>query len=88
MHLADVRLSDVEVGDPERHIARPDHDRLNERLRQAFINGAEADSRRRLGRAAEAALDLMAAGDLVVAEVILLKMGDRLAEGCLRLVGP
>jgi hypothetical protein len=40
------------VSDPERHVARPDHDRrahLNRRLGQAFIEGAEEDSRRRLG---------------------------------------
>jgi hypothetical protein len=41
------------VGDPEQHLARLDQKRLarlNERLRQAFIDGAETDSRRRLGR--------------------------------------
>jgi hypothetical protein len=41
------------VGDPERHIARPDPERrarLNQRLRQAFIEGAEVDMRRLLGR--------------------------------------
>jgi len=41
------------VSDPERHVARPDHDRrarLNQRLRQSFIEGAEADMRRVLGR--------------------------------------
>jgi hypothetical protein len=41
------------VGDPERHVARPNQERrtrLNQRLRQAFIAGAEEDSRRRLGR--------------------------------------
>jgi hypothetical protein len=40
------------VGDPEPH-AELDHDRrvrLNQRLRRAFIAGAEEDSRRRLGR--------------------------------------
>jgi hypothetical protein len=34
-------------------VARPEQDRrarLNQRLRQAFIEGAERDSRRRLGR--------------------------------------
>jgi hypothetical protein len=46
-------LPSSSMGDRERHIARPDHDRrarLNQRLRQAFIEGAETDSRRRLGR--------------------------------------
>jgi hypothetical protein len=41
------------VSDPERHVARPDPERrarLNKRLRQAFIDGAEVDSRRQLGR--------------------------------------
>ena len=41
------------MGDPERHVARPDPERrarLNQRLRQAFIEGAEVDMRRRLGR--------------------------------------
>ena len=41
------------MGDRERHIARPDHDRracLNQRLRQSFIEGAEVDMRRLLGR--------------------------------------
>jgi hypothetical protein len=41
------------VGDPERHVPQTDHERrarLNKRLRQAFIDGAETDSRRRLGR--------------------------------------
>jgi len=41
------------VGDPEPDIAKRDQKRLahlNERLRQAFIEGAETDSRRRLGR--------------------------------------
>jgi hypothetical protein len=41
------------VGDPDRHVAATDHDRrsrLNERRRQAFVVGAEEDSRRRLGR--------------------------------------
>ena len=36
-----------------RDVARPDparRARLNQRLRQAFIEGAEKDSRRRLGR--------------------------------------
>jgi hypothetical protein len=36
-----------------RHVAVADQDRrarLNQRLRQAFVSGAEADSRRRLGR--------------------------------------
>jgi hypothetical protein len=39
------------MDDPERH-ARPEERRarLNQRLRQAFIEGAEQDSRRRLGR--------------------------------------
>jgi len=41
------------VGDLERRDAGDGHDRrahLNQRLRQAFIEGAEEDSRRRLGR--------------------------------------
>jgi hypothetical protein len=41
------------VSDPERHVARPDQERrarLNQHLRQSFIEGAEVDSRRRLGR--------------------------------------
>jgi hypothetical protein len=41
------------VGDPEPHVARPDPERrarLNQRLRQAFIEGAEVDMRRLLGR--------------------------------------
>ena len=41
------------MGDPKRHAARPDQDRrtrLNQCLRRAFIDGAEEDSRRRLGR--------------------------------------
>jgi hypothetical protein len=41
------------VNDPERHDARPDQERrapLNQRLRQSFIEGAEVDSRWRLGR--------------------------------------
>ena len=41
------------MGDPKRHAARPDQDRrarLNQRLRRAFIDGAEEGSRRRLGR--------------------------------------
>jgi hypothetical protein len=41
------------VGDPERHVAGDDQERLarlNERLRQAFIVGAESDSRWRRGR--------------------------------------
>jgi len=41
------------VSDPERHVARPDPERrarLNQRLRQAFIEGAEVDMRRLLGR--------------------------------------
>jgi hypothetical protein len=41
------------VGDPERHVARPDQGRrarLNQRLRQASIEGAEVDMRRLLGR--------------------------------------
>ena len=41
------------MSDPERHVARPDPERrarLNQRLRQAFIAGAEEDSRRLLGR--------------------------------------
>ena len=43
----------VAVGDPEPHISNRDQDRrarLNQRLRHAFIDGAEMDSRRRLGR--------------------------------------
>ena len=41
------------MGDPEPHVARPDparRARLNVRLRQAFIEGAEVDMRRLLGR--------------------------------------
>jgi hypothetical protein len=41
------------VSDPERHVARPDQERrtrLNQRLRQAFIEGAEVDMRRPSGR--------------------------------------
>jgi hypothetical protein len=41
------------MGDPERHAPGPDPDRrasLNQRLRQAFIEGAEVDMRRLLGR--------------------------------------
>jgi hypothetical protein len=41
------------MGDPERrHRSGSDErrDQLNQRLRQAFIEGAEEDSRRRLGR--------------------------------------
>jgi hypothetical protein len=41
------------VGDPQELTADPDHDRrarLNQRLRQAFLEGAEEDTRRRLGR--------------------------------------
>jgi hypothetical protein len=41
------------MGDPVRPVARPNPERrarLNQRLRQAFIAGAEEDSRRRLGR--------------------------------------
>ena len=41
------------MSDPERHVATPDPERrarLNQRLREAFIDGAEEDSRRRLGR--------------------------------------
>jgi hypothetical protein len=41
------------VSDPERQVARLDQGgraRLNQRLRQAFIEGAEVDSRRLLGR--------------------------------------
>jgi len=41
------------VGDPEPYIAKRDQQRLarlNERLRHAFIDGAEEDWRRRLGR--------------------------------------
>ena len=41
------------MSDPERHVARPDPERrarLNQRLRQAFIEGAEVDMRRVLGR--------------------------------------
>ena len=40
-------------GDPERRDPDTDHARrarLNQRLRQAFISGAEQDSQRRLGR--------------------------------------
>jgi len=43
----------IVVGEPEPRIVRSDHDRrarLNQRLRQAFLVGAEEDSRRRLGR--------------------------------------
>ena len=36
------------AGDLSRHLER--RARLNQRLRQAFIEGAEEDSRRRLGR--------------------------------------
>src|SRR5664280_2290058 len=48
-----LRATLVVVSDPEPHIARPDPDRrarLNQRLRQAFIERAEEDSRRLLGR--------------------------------------
>ena len=41
------------MSDPELHVAKPADDRrarLNQRLRQAFIDGAEEDSRRLLGR--------------------------------------
>jgi hypothetical protein len=41
------------MSEPDRPVAEPDQDcraRLNQRLRQAFIEGAEEDSRRRLGR--------------------------------------
>jgi hypothetical protein len=41
------------MGNPERHTARPDRERrarLNQRLRQAFIEGAEEDSQGRLER--------------------------------------
>jgi hypothetical protein len=41
------------MGDPERRYAGDDHPRrarLNRRLRQAFIEGAEVDMRRLLGR--------------------------------------
>ena len=41
------------MSDPERHVARPDPERrarLNQRLRQSFIEGAEVDMRRVLGR--------------------------------------
>ena len=41
------------MSDPERHVARPDQERrarLNQRLRQAFIEGAEVDMRQALGR--------------------------------------
>ena len=41
------------MGDPERPVTGDDQERrasLNQRLRQAFIEGAEEDSRRRLGR--------------------------------------
>ena len=41
------------MSDPERHVARRDQGRrarLNQRLRQSFIEGAEEDSRRRLDR--------------------------------------
>jgi hypothetical protein len=47
------RASFIVVGDPEPHVARPDPDRrarLNQRLGQSFIEGAEVDSRRLLGR--------------------------------------
>ena len=43
----------VVVGSPQRHVAGADDDRrarLNLRLRRAFLEGAEEDSRRRLGR--------------------------------------
>jgi hypothetical protein len=48
-----MALLSLSMGDPERHVARPDPERrarLNQRLRQAFIEVAEEDSRRRLGR--------------------------------------
>jgi hypothetical protein len=41
------------AGDQERHVAGDDQERrarLNQRLRQAFIEGAEVDMRRLLGR--------------------------------------
>jgi hypothetical protein len=41
------------VGDRRKQLPEPDGDRpvrLNERLRQAFVEGAEEDSQRRLGR--------------------------------------
>jgi hypothetical protein len=41
------------MGDPERQVAEPADDRrarLDRRLRQAFIEGAEDGSRRRFGR--------------------------------------
>jgi hypothetical protein len=41
------------MSDPELHVAKPADDRrarLNQRLRQAFIEGAEVDMRRLLGR--------------------------------------
>src|ERR1019366_3032745 len=46
-------LTSLSMGDPERHVARPDparRARLNQRLRAAFIEGAEVDMRRLLGR--------------------------------------
>jgi hypothetical protein len=46
-------LPSLSMGDPEPHIARPAHERrarLNQRLRQSFIEGAEVDMRRLLGR--------------------------------------
>jgi hypothetical protein len=48
-----MALLSLSMGDPERHVARPDQDRrarLNQRLRQSFIEGAEVDMRRLLGR--------------------------------------
>ena len=41
------------MGDQEPHVTRPDRERragLNQRLRQAFMEGAEVDMRRLLGR--------------------------------------
>jgi hypothetical protein len=51
--LMQIDATDLVMGDPERHVADTDHHRrarLNQRLRQTFIEGAEEDSRRRLGR--------------------------------------
>jgi|GEM_PF-1560290 len=48
-----MALLSLSMGDPERHVARPDPERrarLNQRLRQSFIEGAEVDMRRVLGR--------------------------------------
>ena len=46
-------LPSLSMGDPEPHVPQTDHERrarLNQRLRQAFIEGAEVDMRRLLGR--------------------------------------